>query len=282
MTTSITVGTMRITALNDGTSHLPPMMYPGLDFDAHPELLENDGTYHIPVGCFLIQSDAFTILVDAGIGPADIPFPADLAAAAGLSPPPEFIAEGGKLPDELAAAGVAPEDVTTVFLTHLHGDHVGWVAPGGTLFFPNAEVVYGAADWDALIAPAPADDPARIGMEAAKAAGSLRAIDATTVEIAPGVTALHTPGHTPGHYAVRVTSDGEEADLLGDAVHHALQLTDTGISFLSDVDAEHALQTREDLFALVAGTEVAIGMAHHPGLDFQRITEHDGRAWTDA
>jgi glyoxylase-like metal-dependent hydrolase (beta-lactamase superfamily II) len=282
MTTSITVGAIRITALNDGVSRLPPMMYPGLDFGAHPELLENDGLYDIPAGCFLIQGDAFTILVDAGIGPVDIPFPADLAAAAGLTPPPEYIAEGGSLPEELASAGVAPDDVTTVFLTHLHGDHVGWVAPGGTPFFPNAEVVYGAADWDALIAPASADDPARIGMEAAKAAGVLRAIDATTVEIAPGVTALHTPGHTPGHYAVRITSGSEEVDLLGDAVHHALQLTDTGISFLTDVDAEHALQTREELFAQVAGTGVAIGMAHRPGLDFQRITEHDGRTWTDA
>jgi glyoxylase-like metal-dependent hydrolase (beta-lactamase superfamily II) len=281
VTTSITVGAIRITALDDGVSRLPPMMYPGLDFGAHPELLASDGLYDIPAGCFLIQGDAFTILVDAGIGPANIPFPAELAAAAGLTPPPEFIAEGGRLPDELAAAGVAPDDVTTVFLTHLHGDHVGWVAPGGTPFFPNAEVVYGAADWDALIAPAPADDPARIGMEAAKAAGVLRAIDATTVEIAPGVTALHTPGHTPGHYAVRVASGGEEADLLGDAVHHALQLTDTGISFLTDVDAEHALQTREKLFAQVADIDVAIGMAHRPGLDFQRIIEHDGRTWTD-
>ena len=282
MTASITVGTIRITALNDGVSRLPPMMYPGLDFGGHPELLENDGLYDIPTGCFLIQGDAFTILVDAGIGPANIPFPADLAAAASLTPPPEFIAEGGRLPDELAAAGVAPDDVTTVFLTHLHGDHVGWVAPGGTPFFPNAEVVYGAADWDALIGPASADDPARMGMEAAKAAGVLRGIDATTVEIAPGVTALHTPGHTPGHYAVRVASGGEEVHLLGDAVHHPLQLTDTGISFLTDVDAEHALQTREELFARVAGTDVAIGMAHRPGLDFQRITEDGGRTWTDA
>jgi glyoxylase-like metal-dependent hydrolase (beta-lactamase superfamily II) len=282
VTTSITVGTIRITALNDGVSRLPPMMYPGLDFGGHPELLENDGLYDIPAGCFLIQGDTFTILVDAGIGPVDIPFPADLAAAAGLTPPPEFIAEGGRLPDELAAAGVAPDDVTTVLLTHLHGDHVGWVAPGGTPFFPNAEVVYGAADWDALIAPASADDPARIGMEAAKAAGVLRGIDAPTVEIAPGVTALHTPGHTPGHYAVRVASGGDEVHLIGDTVHHALQLTDTGISFLTDVDTEQALQTRKELFARVADAGVAIGMAHLPGLDFQRITEAGGRTWTDA
>jgi hypothetical protein len=92
MTRSINVGDITITALNDGVSHMPPMMYPGLDFAAHTDLLEDGGTYDIPAGCFLIQGDAFTILVDAGIGPANIPFPADLAGAAGLTPPPEFIA----------------------------------------------------------------------------------------------------------------------------------------------------------------------------------------------
>lgn len=285
MTTSIQVGTMKITALNDGESHMPPMLYPGLDFDAHPELLESDGTYHIPGACYLIQGEGVTVLVDAGSGPDSIPFPAELAAAAGLAPAPEFIAVGGRLPGRLAALGVTPEDVTTVFLTHLHGDHVGWVAPGGKPFFPNAEVVYGAADWDALIAPAPAEDPARITMEAAKDAGVLRAIEAPAVEIAPGVTAHHTPGHTPGHYAVRVASGGQEVYLLGDAVHHPLQLNDTGISFLFDADAPHALRTREELLARFAGSGAAVGISHFPGLAFQRVSvqdDGDGREWTEA
>jgi glyoxylase-like metal-dependent hydrolase (beta-lactamase superfamily II) len=230
----------------------------------------------------LVQGEGFTVLVDAGSGPANIPFPAELAVAAGLTPAPEFIAVGGGLPDALAAAGVAPEDVTTVFLTHLHGDHVGWVAPAGKPYFPNAEVIYGAADWDALIASTPAEDPARIGMEAAKTAGVLRAIDAPTVEIAPGVTAQHTPGHTPGHYAVSIVSGGQMAYLVGDAVHHPLQLNDTGISFLFDADAKHALRTREELLTRFAGSDVTIGITHLPGLDFQRITTHDGREWIDA
>jgi hypothetical protein len=127
VTTSITVGTIRITALNDGVSRLPPMMYPGLDFGGHPDLLENDGLYDIPAGCFLIQGDAFTILVDAGIGPANIPFPADLASAASITPPPEFIAEGGRLPDELAAADVAP-------------DHCCLIPPGGSLCLGKAAI----------------------------------------------------------------------------------------------------------------------------------------------
>jgi glyoxylase-like metal-dependent hydrolase (beta-lactamase superfamily II) len=280
MPTIITVGSITITALDDGTCKLPAMFYPGLDFTAHADLLDADGTHHIPTGCFLIQGHGFTVLVDAGIGPENIAFPAEIAAASGLTEPPPFIADGGLLPSALATAGVTPADVTTVFLTHLHPDHIGWVAPRGILYFPNAEVIYGAADWDALIEPLPVDDQGRIGMEAAKAAGVLRPIDEPTVEIAPGVVAHHTPGHTPGHYSVRVISDGDEVDLLGDAVHHELQLNDTNIQFLTDVDPGMASETREALFTVLAEHDAAIGGAHFPGLEFQRIAESPERHWT--
>jgi hypothetical protein len=70
LSTVIDVGGIKVSAVNDGEVHLPPMYYPGLDFDAHPELLQADGTYHIPVGCFLIQAEDLTVLVDAGLGPS--------------------------------------------------------------------------------------------------------------------------------------------------------------------------------------------------------------------
>ncbi|WP_194280450.1 MBL fold metallo-hydrolase [Streptomyces fagopyri] len=206
-----------------------------------------------------------------------------LAAAAGLDPAPASIANGGALPGALRAAGVAPEDVTTVFLTHLHADHVGWVAPGGTVYFPHAGVVYGAADRDALITPAPVDDPARIVMEGARGAGVLRCVDAPAVEIAPGLVAHHTPGHTPGHYVVRITAGGQEAHLLGDAVHHPLQINDTGISFLFDSDAAQALRTREELLVRLAEHDVAVGTAHFPNPRFRRVHRaHGERSWIDA
>jgi glyoxylase-like metal-dependent hydrolase (beta-lactamase superfamily II) len=279
----IDVGGIKISALNDGEVHLPPMYYPGLDFGAHPELLRADRTYHIPVGCFLIQAEGFTVLVDAGLGPSSIPFPGDIAATAGLTDPPELIAAGGLLPGALAAAGVAPADITTVFLTHLHADHIGWVAPSGVLFFPHAVVRCSAIDWQTPpIAPAPGEIEGRMGLAAARAAGVLRLIDAATVELAPGVSAHHNPGHTPGHYVVSVSSNGETACLLGDAVHHPLQLNDKNISFLSETEPEHALRAREELLTALQGRNVSIGMAHFPGLDFQRITTANGREWTTA
>jgi glyoxylase-like metal-dependent hydrolase (beta-lactamase superfamily II) len=283
LATVIDVGGIRVSALNDGEVHLPPMYYPGLDFAAHPELVQADGTCHLPVGCFLIQAEGRTVLVDAGLGPSSIRFPGDVAAAAGLTDPPESIAAGGLLPGALAAAGVAPADISTVFLTHLHADHIGWVAPGGVLFFPNAVVMCSAVEWQAPpVAPAPGELEGRRGLAVASAAGVLGLLTAATAELAPGVRAHHSPGHTPGHYVVSVSCHGEAAYLLGDAVHHPLQLNDQGISFLSEAEPERALRAREELLTALQGTNVSIGMAHFPGLDFQRITTVNGRQWTTA
>jgi glyoxylase-like metal-dependent hydrolase (beta-lactamase superfamily II) len=126
------------------------------------------------------------------------------------------------------------------------------------------------------------DDPAscRAGLKVAEAAGILRTVDAPAVKIAPRVTAHHNPGHTPGHYVVSVSSDGQSVYLLGDVVHHPLQLNDRGISFLSETEPEHALRAREELFAALEGREVSIGMSHFPGLEFQRITTKNGSEWT--
>ena len=177
--------------------------------------------------------------MDASLEPSSIPFPGDIAVAAGLTDPPESIATGGLLPGALAAAGVAPADISTVFLTHLHADHIGWVAPGGVLFFPDAVVMCSAVEWEMPPAtPAPGELVGRRGLEVARAAGVLRLLSAATAELAPGVSAHHSPGHTPGHYVVGVSSSGEAAYLLGDAVHHPLQLNDKGISFLSETEPD--------------------------------------------
>ena len=140
-----------------------------------------------------------------------------------------------------------------------------------------------AVEWETPpVAPAPGELEGRRGLAAARAAGVLRPIDAATVELAPGVSAHHSPGHTPGHYVVRVSSNGEDAYLLGDAVHHPLQLNDKGISFLSETEPERALRAREELLTALQGRNVSIGMTHFPGGEFQQITTANGREWTTA
>jgi glyoxylase-like metal-dependent hydrolase (beta-lactamase superfamily II) len=280
MSKQLKVGEIEVVALSDGVSRLPPMFYPGLDVDSHPEVMDQDGTVHIPTGCFLIRTSGRVVLVDAGLGPVNLPFPEGMPAARPEpGQPVPYLAEGGLLPSALADAACRPADVDTVFLTHLHPDHVGWVAPHGTPFFENATVVFGAADWEPLVMSAAVDDPGRRGLEAAVSAERTGPIEGDMVPIAPGLTARHAPGHTPGHYVLVIASGAERAYLLGDAVQCPLQLTETDISFLTDIDPALARRTREALFDVLEDEQAAVGMDHFPGLEFQRVLPGAGRQW---
>ena len=280
MPTQLSIGDITVFALSDGMSRLPRMFFPGLDFDAHPEVLAHDGTVHIPTGCFLIRTAERAILVDAGLGPRNVPFMEGMTpATSSPGEPTPWMSEGGLLPTALHTVGCQPQDIDTVFLTHLHPDHVGWVAPHGTPFFANATVVFGAADWDPLIAAAPDGDPSKANLEAARSAERTRPIDGDMVPIAPGVTARPAPGHTPGQYVLVLGSGADRAYLLGDAVQCPLQLTENDISFLTDVDPALAARTREALFSEIEAQRAAVGMDHFPGLEFQRILAGTGRRW---
>ena len=280
MSQRMRVGELEITALSDGINRLPPMFFPGLDAAGHPDLVNEDGTIHCPIGCFLIRGPRATVLVDAGFGPAALAYPPGVPPArAKIGEAQPYMAEGGHLPIALAGAGCSPREIDVVFLTHLHPDHVGWVAPEGKPFFENATIVYGAADWSPLIAAAPPGDRLRLGMEAVTAANRTRPIEGDMIAIAPGVTARHAPGHTPGHYVLVIASGTERAFLLGDAVQCPLQLTHSDIGFMSDVDRAMAERTREALFRELENQDVAVGMDHFPGLEFQRIVRGQGRRW---
>jgi glyoxylase-like metal-dependent hydrolase (beta-lactamase superfamily II) len=113
----------------------------------------------------------------------------------------------------------------------------------------------------------------------AASANRLEPIDGDMVPVAPGVTARHAPGHTPGHYVLVISSGVDRAYLLGDAVQCPLQLTETDISFLTDVYASLASRTREALFRELEEQQAAVGMDHFPGLEFQRILTVAGRRW---
>jgi glyoxylase-like metal-dependent hydrolase (beta-lactamase superfamily II) len=284
MSARIRIGDIEITALNDGMSRLPAMFYPGLDVGTHPEVLDEDGTVHIPAGCFLIRAPSQTILVDAGIGPVTVEYPEGMPRARPAAGEPEpKLATGGLLPEALGRAGVTPDEIDTVFLTHLHPDHVGWVAPGRRPYFPKARIVFGAADWEPLVAgPAPGSPGFELldGLKAVHAAGRTDPIDGDVVPVAPGLTARHSPGHTPGSYVLIVSSGTDRAYLLGDVVACPLQLTENDITFLTDVDPALAARTRESLFRELENQQAAIGMDHFPGLEFQRILTGTGRQWT--
>ncbi|MGD0982821.1 MAG: MBL fold metallo-hydrolase [Acidimicrobiales bacterium] len=254
------VGEIDLVPLNDGICKMPQEFYIGLDFDAHKELLADDGRVHIPIGCFLLRSGDTTVLIDAGLGDVEVEW-----------------GRGGELPGALRAVGVLPEDVDVVVCSHLHIDHIGWLVVDDAPYFRNAVVRYGAADWQQFVADADADDRRRQIMEVLADAGRLDPLDGDMLHIAPGLTARHTPGHTLGHYGLVVSSGEDRAVLLGDAVECPLQLEEPDFHTLSDVDPGLGARTREAMWRELEGTDVVVIGAHFPGLQFGRVLAGTGK-----
>ena len=256
----VRVGEIDLVPLNDGICKMPQEFYIGLDFDAHKELLADDGRVHIPIGCFLLRSGDTTVLIDAGLGDVEVEW-----------------GRGGELPGALRAVGVLPEDVDVVVCSHLHIDHIGWLVVDDAPYFRNAVVHYGAADWQQFVADADADDRRRQIMEVLADAGRLDPLDGDMLHIAPGLTARHTPGHTLGHYGLVVSSGEDRAVLLGDAVECPLQLEEPDFHTLSDVDPGLGARTREAMWRELEGTDVVVIGAHFPGLQFGRVLAGTGK-----
>lgn len=146
---------------------------------------------------------------------------------------------GGKLQASLTAAGVDPAAITEILLSHSHGDHIGGlVAADGKLAFPNAVIRMSANEWDYM--QATPDAKAVVDMIRPKVQ-----IFRFGEEVAPGITAVDVPGHTPGHSAFEITSGTDKLLYIGDAMHSSIisvQKPDWQIQF--DNDAPVATASR--------------------------------------
>jgi glyoxylase-like metal-dependent hydrolase (beta-lactamase superfamily II) len=269
---SIQIGKIKVTYLPDGGGVVVPgALYPASTADGwqkYPDLLNEEGQFLTTIGAFLIEVGDEKIAVDTGIGPVNIEFP-------GFGP---FF--GGRYLDSLAGTGVKPEAVTQVVFTHLHLDHCGWttVEKDGerALTFPNASHWATQAEWDFWHG---GDNPAGPHPEFVQRplAGRLQFL-AEGEEIAPGVTVVSTPGHTPGHISLRLESEGKVGYLLGDVLHGAMQLAETDWSVAFDIDQAAARATRDNLLPQVEGEGVIVAANHFSNAVFGHIVMgEDGR-----
>jgi glyoxylase-like metal-dependent hydrolase (beta-lactamase superfamily II) len=175
----------------------------------------------------------------------------------------------------LQATGVTPSDITSVVLTHLHVDHVGWATRdrgGGWLpVFPDARHHVTAAEYAYWASPAGATAMLRTGDYMADSVrpladhGLLELVPADAA-ICPGVRLVPAFGHTPGNVAVRVTGSGGEIMLVGDVLHHPVQLLHPELSTRYCVRPREAVQTRRRLLdeAAASGTPVLPAHFAHP------------------
>jgi len=178
----------------------------------------------------------------------------------------------GHLAGNLAAAGIAPHQVDTVLITHLHIDHIGGLSKDGAVLFPRAEPILpetAAAFWSRAgrrgrgpgkLRPVHSNGAGRCGPYAARA----RKIASSGV-VAPGVEALPFPGRTPGHAGYLISSGNSRLLIWGDIVHNAaLQFPHPEWTATCDIDRPQAAVTRKRVFDMAAQERVIIAGMHLP------------------
>lgn len=265
---SLVLGDVRLTYVVDGAmAMLPSGFFPGFAeeyWKAHPEVLDDQGRLAMSAGGLLVERDGRCLLIDAGLGPVRGPIHVS-GELVGHS-------DCGALLETLAAIGHTPEDIEAVAFTHLHVDHTGWAfAPEKT--FPRARYLVAAEEWaphsrGATVPGAPpADVLALIG------AAHTSVSDAE--EIFPGVRALVSPGHSPGHTSYVISAAGERVIVLGDVFHTPAQLAHPEWPSRPDADESGVLAARRRITAEL-GQPGTIGFAFHFGDQaFGRLTGTD-------
>jgi glyoxylase-like metal-dependent hydrolase (beta-lactamase superfamily II) len=215
---------------------------------ADPAAVTTDGEWWLRFTSYAIRlGDGPVTLVDAGIGPAG-------ALAADWAPVP------GHLPDELAAAGIAPGDVTAIVLTHLHNDHMGWAVPRDSPF-TAARVVVQQADVDVYKANRDRAGQFDLLIEPLLAQGRLQVL-AGDAPLSPGARIVATPGHTPGHQSVLVEDDDDALLITGDLMVHMLQVLHPGLAYSGDTDPEEARATRQRVLRDATERGVTLAVSH--------------------
>ena len=164
----------------------------------------------------------------------------------------------GHIVSRLAENGVKAEDVKTILITHLHGDHFGGVADAdGKAAFPNAEVFVSKPEYEYWVNE----------LKNENVINTLKLyrvnLFAFGDEVIQGVRAIDTSGHTPGHVSYLVEADGEKLLVAGDIMHFPeIQLPVPDVAVKYDVDPMKAVQSRKFLLDYAAWKKIPVAGMH--------------------
>jgi glyoxylase-like metal-dependent hydrolase (beta-lactamase superfamily II) len=257
------LGDFEVTALSDGTVPLPmEKLLTGTTpakIDAARTKAYLKPPFETSINAFLINTGTKLVLIDTGAG--------------GLFGPTL-----GKLITNLKASGYQPEQIDEIYITHMHGDHVGNLSANGKIVFTNAIVRAAKADADFWLSKENLDKApdamkdffrgAQSSLNPYVAAGKFKPFEGET-ELVPGIRAIPAPGHTPGHAFYEISSKGQKLVAWGDLMHvAAVQFPDPTVTIQFDSDPKAAAAARKKAFADAAknGYFVAIAHVSFPGL----------------
>lgn len=165
---------------------------------------------------------------------------------------------GGALQGSLALAKVKPADVTTILITHTHGDHIGGLVSNGQLAFPNATIRMSSAEWTFLQSQANQADLVKL------ISAKVKTFEPGAV-VAPGITAKAIKGHTPGHVGYEVVSGKARLLDIGDAAHSSIvSLADPQWLMGYDSDKDEARDSRINTLKQLAKSQETIFAPHFP------------------
>lgn len=252
------LGDFEVTSILDGAIQLDgpqPIFGQNAPAEEVAKLAEENflpvGRMEIVFNVTVVNTGAQVVLFDSGNG-------------AGRRP------NAGHLRELLAGAGIAPEQVDLVVLTHFHPDHIGGLMEDGRPAFPNAAYVTGDTEYDFW------SDESLLANEARK--GNAALVQKNVVPNAPkirfvkggdsvasGIDAVASHGHTPGHLSYHLESQGRRLLVLGDVCNHyvmSLQRPDWHVSF--DVDKEMAVAARREVLGMIAADRIPFLGYHMP------------------
>ena len=235
-----------------------------------PHFVNGEGEAVLSIHALLIETRDRRILVDTCVGnDKNLPVIADWHQRTG-----PFLAD-------LADAGYPRESVDTVLCTHLHVDHVGWntIREGDRWVptFPRARYLFARVEWEHW------SHEKELGFAATLNESVRPLIDTDQADLVESDHKLTdevwleaTPGHTPGHVAVRIASGGVRAMITGDLTHHPVQWAEPDWGMPADSDRAQAAATRRRLIDAHADGGLLVIGTHYAPPTAGEIVSHEG------
>lgn len=237
-----------------------------------PHFVDATGEARLSVHALVIETPERRIIVDTCVGNDK-----------NLTAIKRWQQRQGPFLNQLENSGFAPASIDTVLCTHLHVDHVGWntVLEDGKWrpTFPAARYLIAQDEWEHWKVQ---DDEftSNVLDESVRPIWDAGLADLVTSEhkLCDEVWLEPTPGHTPGHVSVRISSQGEQAVITGDMIHHPCQIAEPGWGCHADSDFDQAIRTREQFLTRYVGGAVLVIGTHFAGPTAGRIIR-DGDAY---